>query len=93
LVSGKPSWCFSKKGVFVQTLDNYLLTILEKHPDPKGKKGIHPFSPQRLDRACEFLVKRCLEIASALEHMHSLGLFHFDVKPAKDLPSQEIVEI
>jgi len=74
-----------------QPLDQYLITTLAKHPDPTGKKGLHPFSPQRLDDACSFLVLRCAEIASALAHMHSLKIFHLDIKPANILISKEQV--
>lgn len=68
-------------------LDHYLRKTLAKHPDPKGTKGIHPFSPQRLDNACAFLAERCLEIASAIKHMHDKKIFHFDIKPANILLS------
>ncbi|HST21230.1 MAG TPA: protein kinase [Blastocatellia bacterium] len=72
-----------------QPLDQYLINTLAKHPDPTGKKGLHPFSPQRLDDACSFLVARCAEIASALAHMHNLRIFHLDIKPANILISKE----
>ncbi len=68
-----------------QPLDEYLTATLQRHPDPEGKKGIHPFSPQRLDNACTFLVARVMEMASALAHMHSQNLFHCDIKPANIL--------
>ena len=84
----------NKRGVFAivtsyvgtpQPLDQYLLTTLEKHPDPTGEKGLHRFSPQRLDNACSFLVSRFHELASALAHMHALQLYHCDIKPANFL--------
>lgn len=68
-------------------LDRYLDRTLAKHPDPTGKKGIHPFSPHRLDDACAFLAKRFTEIASAVRHMHSQRMYHFDIKPANILIS------
>lgn len=68
-------------------LDEYLSSTLRKDPDPQRKKGVHPFSPQRLDDACAFLVKRCQEMAAALAHMHALSIFHFDIKPANILIS------
>src|SRR5262249_39816763 len=71
-----------------QNLDLYLKTTLAKHPDPTGKRGIHPFSPQRLDNACTFLAQKCSEIASALNHMHERRVYHFDVKPANILISE-----
>lgn len=66
-------------------LDEYLIETLSKDPDPSRVKGLHAFSPERLDHACEFLVQRCTEIASALAHMHKMNVFHFDVKPANIL--------
>lgn len=66
-------------------IDVYLREVLEK--DPKGRKGIHAFSPQRLDEACSFLLQRIHEIASALAHMHDMRIYHFDVKPANILIS------
>lgn len=83
-----------EKGVFAiltsfvedpKPLDEYLRLTLEGHPDPTGKKGIHSFSPQRLDGACVFLVDRFLEVADALSHMHKQNLFHCDIKPANIL--------
>ena len=68
-----------------QPLDEYLRTVLSKDPDPERKRGVHSFSPERLDRACDFIVKRCQEISSALAHMHEKELFHCDVKPANIL--------
>jgi serine/threonine protein kinase len=65
-------------------LDDYLRVTLEKAP----KKGPHPFSPVRLENACIFLLERCQEIASALAHMHSMQMFHFDLKPANILVSK-----
>lgn len=50
-------------------------------------KGIHPFSPLRLNNACKFLVQKFIEIASAIDHMHSLGYYHMDIKPANILLS------
>ena len=66
-------------------LDQFLLDTLERHPDPKGRKGIHSFSPERLDGACAFLVARFSEIVDALCHMHEQQLFHCDLKPANIL--------
>lgn len=66
-------------------LDLYFPGIFEK--DPKKKLGIHAFSPQRLDGACDFLAKKCQEIASALRHMHNEKIFHLDIKPANILIS------
>jgi HD superfamily phosphohydrolase len=68
-------------------IDKYLRVTLSKNPDPKGIKGLHPFSPQRLDDACLFLLVKCQEIGSALAHMHSMRIYHFDVKPANILIS------
>lgn len=68
-------------------LDEYLTSTLKKDPDPQRRRGIHPFSPQRLDDACAFILRRCQEMASALAHMHELKIFHFDVKPANILIS------
>jgi HD superfamily phosphohydrolase len=68
-------------------IDKFLRETLAKNPDPRGVKGLHPFSPQRLEIACRFLLAKCQEIASALEHMHSIGIYHFDVKPANILIS------
>jgi HD superfamily phosphohydrolase len=66
-------------------LDEYLRDTLQKHPDRKGVRGLSPFSPQRLDLACSFLVSRFQEIAAALAHMHGRGFFHCDIKPANIL--------
>lgn len=56
---------------------------------PGRQTGLKSFSPERLDRACEFLVGRFTEVASALVHMHGLkggaGIYHFDIKPANIL--------
>ena len=60
-------------------LDEYLHYVLSQEPTAPG---ISAFSPERLDRACTFLLDRCKEIASALSHMHEKALFHCDVKPA-----------
>ena len=68
-------------------LDEYLTTVLSK--DPGGRKGVHAFSPQRLDNACTFLIERCSEIAAAVAHMHAAGFFHLDIKPANILISSE----
>ncbi|MHA1951353.1 MAG: protein kinase domain-containing protein [Candidatus Thorarchaeota archaeon] len=68
-------------------VDDFLHEIL-KH-SPSAKTGLKLFSPARLDRACEFLIDRFTEIASALVHIHGLkdgkGIFHFDIKPANIL--------
>ncbi len=63
-----------------QGLDLYLEDTLSKRP----RRG-HPFSPERLDDACLFLLRRCQEVASALQHMHSLNIYHLDIKPANIL--------
>jgi serine/threonine protein kinase len=68
-----------------QPLDQFLLRTLEQHPDPRRRKGIQPFSPARVDRACQFLVARFDEVLDAVAHMHSLDLFHCDLKPANIL--------
>lgn len=68
-----------------QPLDGYLRSVLSRDPDPERKRGLHSFSPERLDRACAFLVARCQEISSALAHMHERQLFHCDVKSANIL--------
>lgn len=60
--------------------DEFLESILKQSP-----KGVHPFSPQRLENACGFVIARCTEIASALAHMHSQRLYHCDIKPANIL--------
>lgn len=66
-------------------LDEYLLFILAQNPDRSGRKGIQPFSPQRLENACVFLIERFREIASALAYMHEKRMFHCDVKPGNIL--------
>jgi HD superfamily phosphohydrolase/serine/threonine protein kinase len=66
-------------------LDEYLRYILEQTPS----KGLHAFSPERLENACIFLIQRAQEIASALSHMHSKRLYHFDLKPANILMSKK----
>lgn len=71
-----------------ENLDDYLNNVLQKEPS-RGRGKIRPFSPQRLDNACRFLVEKCTEIASALDHMHSLNIFHFDIKPANVLISSD----
>ncbi len=64
-------------------LDTYLNDVLAQTPRDKD----YAFSSLRLDGACSFLLKRSLEIAQAIEHMHQEGVFHFDVKPANVLIS------
>jgi HD superfamily phosphohydrolase len=61
-------------------LDQYLRATLEKK-----KRGIRSFSPERLDKACAFLAGKITEVAEALDHMHSRGFYHFDLKPANIL--------
>ena len=39
-------------------------------------------------RTRAYSLQRCIEIASALEHMHSMKLYHFDIKPANVLISK-----
>jgi HD superfamily phosphohydrolase len=68
-----------------QPLDEYLRAVLSKDPDPERKKGLQPFSPERLDGACAFLVQRFTEMSSALAHMHEKQLFHCDIKSANIL--------
>ena len=63
-------------------LDYYLRTTLEKTPK---RRNVPAYSPERLETACGFLLEKCQEIASALEHMHSLSIYHFDIKPANIL--------
>jgi HD superfamily phosphohydrolase len=67
-----------------QGIDNYLKIVLKR-----ASKINNPLSPRRLEDACEFLIERCKEIASALEHMHSQRMYHFDIKPANILISKE----
>lgn len=62
-------------------LDGFLEEVLSKDPG----KGVEPFSPERVDGACSFLVERVGEIASALTHLHEHDIIHFDVKPANIL--------
>ncbi|MBL8215157.1 MAG: protein kinase [Bryobacterales bacterium] len=69
------------------SIDAYLRDTLEKDPDPKGVKGLHPFSPQRLDEACRFLLLKSQEVAAAMEHMHEQRIYHFDIKSANILIS------
>jgi HD superfamily phosphohydrolase/serine/threonine protein kinase len=69
-----------------QALDSYLKTTLARIP-----RNVRAFSPRRLDGACDFLVARSLDIANALAHMHSAGIYHFDVKPANVLVSAKRV--
>lgn len=68
-----------------RSLDAYLRETLEKEPGPRRRRGRHSFSPERLEKASDFLVERCLEISQALVHLHSLDMYHFDVKPANIL--------
>lgn len=70
-----------------QPLDEYLRKTFARDPDPARRRGISPFSPERLDNACTFLIARFSEMASALAHMHDRLLFHCDVKPANILVS------
>lgn len=81
-----------KKGVFAivtsfvnnpAPLDQFLRDTLGK--DPSRKRGVHAFSPQRLDAACVFLFERFQEIVEAITHMHEQNLFHCDLKPANIL--------
>lgn len=67
-----------------KAMDTYFVDIFEKAP-----KGVHPFSPARLIRACDFLIQRSLEVANSIAHMHSEGIFHFDIKSANILISSE----
>jgi hypothetical protein len=55
-----------------QPLDEYLRKTLSQDPDPQRKRGLVSFSPERLEKACSFLVARCEEMASALAYI--LGL-------------------
>ncbi|NJL71885.1 MAG: protein kinase [Candidatus Competibacteraceae bacterium] len=66
-------------------LDEFLLSTLAKVPHNKAKYDF--LSPQRLELACAFLVKRYSEVASAVTHMHDCGIYHFDIKPANILVS------
>ena len=81
-----------KKGVFAivtsfvnnpAPLDQFLRETLGK--DPSRRRGVHAFSPQRLDDACVFLFERFREIVDAVAHMHEQELFHCDLKPANIL--------
>jgi len=64
-------------------LDQFLRDTLGK--DPSRKRGVHAFSPQRLDDACVFLLSRFQEVVDAVAHMHEQTLFHCDLKPANIL--------
>ena len=44
-----------------------------------------PFAPEELDEKCAFLIERCMEIASALSHLHSKAIYHCDIKSANIL--------
>jgi len=66
-------------------LDHFLRYSIQK---PGRKKIIEAYSAKRLEDACQFLVERFKEIASAIAHMHSLGIYHFDIKPANILLSK-----
>jgi len=66
-------------------LDSYLSDTLAQIP----RVPAHAFSPERLYRACDFLLERCLEVAQALSHMHDEGVYHFDIKPANILVSSK----
>ena len=66
-----------------QPLNLYITSTLSQ-----PKQGISPFSPTRLDGACKFLVQKFIEIASAINHMHTLGYYHMDIKPANILLSK-----
>lgn len=66
-----------------QSLGAFIKETFEKHP-----RGVQPFSPERLDGACKFLLARFKEICSAVSYMHSIGFFHFDIKPANILISK-----
>lgn len=64
-------------------MDELLRDILSKNSG-----SISALSLRRLDNACSFLIQRCYEVASALVHMHSMGAYHFDIKPANILISK-----
>jgi HD superfamily phosphohydrolase len=70
-------------------IDEYIIDILGSSP---SKSGLKSFSPERLDLACDFLISRFTEIASALSYMHNInngnGIYHFDIKPANILISK-----
>ena len=66
-----------------QPLHRYLQLTLAETP----RRGA-AFSPQRLERACAYLVTQISDIADALDHMHQAGFYHFDVKPANLLVSR-----
>jgi len=68
-------------------IDAYFRTILSKEPKQKSRGSA--LSPGRLHDACDFLIRRCTELADALVHMHKQGIYHFDLKPANVLVSAE----
>lgn len=68
-------------------IDQFLRATLQS---PTGKKDVEPYSVRRLDDACHFLVDRFTDLASAVAHMHSIGIYHFDIKPANILLSKAL---
>lgn len=66
-------------------IDLYLRDTLQTDP---ARRGLHAFSPERLEGACQFLASKITHIASAIRYMHEQAVFHFDVKPANILMSE-----
>lgn len=67
-------------------IDLYLHDALQSDP---SARGLHAFSPERLDGVCTFLAQKVQELASAICYMHDHNVFHFDIKPANILISSQ----
>jgi serine/threonine protein kinase len=74
-----------------------LLTSYIENPKPlnlfihdtlqKPPKYTRSYSISRLEYACQFLLLKFSQVASAINHMHEHEIYHFDIKPANLLIS------
>ena len=69
-----------------QGIDHYIQDTLDTPPSPnKYKDALSQVSVERLESTCETVALWVFEIAKAIEHMHSRGYYHLDIKPANIL--------
>lgn len=68
-----------------QGIDSFIQDILNDPIATKNYCTYGQISQERLDNTCRTVIKWIYKVSTALEHMHSIGYYHMDIKPTNIL--------